>query len=241
MINAWPEDALKNAVVTLENLNLNPLNILDVGAHYGETLDTLSNNLNDQFSYIGLEPDPDSFKKLKDLSSKESVKNKCPNPNLLNIAAGNNISTIEFIKTQADAVSGVLEPEAGLSERVKAGDHKVNDRFEVSLTTIDELIKKFSNTHINLLKIDTEGYDLECLRGAENSLNSANIDLIICETFFVKYRKGQCYFWDIAKHLHNKNYFFMNIYDSRDTDQGRLYTSNGIWVSHKIANQLNFL
>ena len=33
----------------------------------------------------------------------------------------------------------------------------------------------------------------------------------------------------------------MNIYDSRDTDQGRLYTSNGIWVSHKIANQLNFL
>ena len=32
----------------------------------------------------------------------------------------------------------------------------------------------------------------------------------------------------------------MNIYDSRDTDQGRLYTSNGIWVSHKIANQLNF-
>ena len=31
----------KNAVVTLENLNLNPLNILDVGAHYGETLDTL--------------------------------------------------------------------------------------------------------------------------------------------------------------------------------------------------------
>ena len=42
------------------------------------------------------------------------------NPNLLNIAAGNNISTIEFIKTQADAVSSVLEPEAGLSERVKA-------------------------------------------------------------------------------------------------------------------------
>ena len=62
MINTWPEDALKNAVVTLENLNLNPLNILDVGAHYGETLDTLSNNLNDQFSYIGLEPDPDHSK-----------------------------------------------------------------------------------------------------------------------------------------------------------------------------------
>ena len=159
MINTWPEDALKNAVVTLENLNLNPLNILDVGAHYGETLDTLSNNLNDQFSYIGLEPDPDSFKKLKDLSSKEFVKNKCPNPNLLNIAAGNNISTIEFIKTQADAVSGVLEPEAGLSERVKAGDHKVNDRFEVS-NNIDELIKNLV-AHINLLKIDTEGYDLD--------------------------------------------------------------------------------
>ena len=103
------------------------------------------------------------------------------------------------------------------------------------------MIKKFSNTHINLLKIDTEGYDLECLRGAENSLNSANIDLIICETFLLNTEKDNAIFGILLNIFTIKNYFFMNIYDSRDTDQGRLYTSNGIWVSHKIANQLNFL
>ena len=59
--------------------------------------------------------------------------------------------------------------------------------------------------------------------------------------FFVKYRKNQCYFWDIASYLQKYNYSFVNLYDTRNTSQGRLYTGNGLWISNDLAQKNNFL
>lgn len=232
----WPDEALKVGLeLAISAQNNDGLCLIDVGAHYGETYNTYKKFAN-EFSYIGFEPDPDTYSILK-----KNFENLKPHENhkIINSAVGPNNGTISFIKTQADAVSGVLPPEDELNNRVPSGDHIIIDKFDVPVKTLDYVLNEFST--VSLLKIDTEGFDLECLKGAEESLNSSKINVIMCESFFVKYRQGQCYFWDIASFLKSKNYYFINLYDSRNTTQGRLYTANGLWISKRVAGELNYL
>jgi FkbM family methyltransferase len=236
----WPDDALKECV-NISTRFTDHLNIIDIGAHYGETFQTLASNLQSQFSYVGLEPDPKSFKIYNKNSHAILESSNCLSFVSLNQAASSSSGSEEFTKTKADAVSGLLKPVKGLSERVLSGDHEIIDTFTVQTTTIDQIIRKQSFSKVSLLKIDTEGFDLECLKGAAEALENNLIDIIMCEAFFVRYREGQCYFWDIASFLQKHNYYFVNIFDSRETDQGRLYTANGVWVSPEYADKMNYL
>jgi hypothetical protein len=89
--------------------------------------------------------------------------------------------------------------------------------------------------------VDAEGYDLEVLRGAASALREQRIKVVLSEVFFVAYRQGQCYFWDIASYLAEMDYRFVNLFDTRDTSQGRLYTGNGLWVSRDVAAANGYL
>ena len=51
----------------------------------------------------------------------------------------------------------------------------------VPMTTLDRLCADQSIGHINFLKIDTEGFDLEVLKGAKQMLKDGNIDLVQVE------------------------------------------------------------
>ena len=232
----WPDLALKESIKMLRESN--HFSIIDIGAHYGETFETIAKNIKSKITYFGLEPDPDTYKIFLESVSKND--NHHVDLKALNLAAGPTSGELDFIKTKADAVSGLLKPQEGLSERVPSGDHEILDIFKVKVTTIDEIIDT-EKVSIDLLKVDAEGYDLQCLEGCKKSLENKLIDVIMCETFFVKYRQGQSYFWDIAKFLESYGYLFHNIFGNRNTGQGRLYTANGIWVSPKIAKEKNFL
>ena len=239
-MNDWPDNALRECVDICTKFS-DSLNIIDIGAHYGETFQTLASNLHYPFSYVGLEPDPESFKIYNENSNKILDSSNCHSFLSLNQAASSTSGLEEFIKLKADAVSGLLKPAEGLSERVLSGDHEVVDTFEVETITIDEIISKNNFSKIDLLKIDTEGFDLECLKGSQHALENNLIHVVMCESFFVRYRKDQCYFWDIATFLKSYNYHFLNIFDSRNTAQGRLYTANGVWVSPVYAKKMNYL
>ena len=60
-----------------------------------------------------------------------------------------------------------------------------NDKGEaievVPILTVDQLVKRDNIKHIDILKIDTEGYDTFVLDGASNSLSKGLIDFIIFE------------------------------------------------------------
>lgn len=53
--------------------------------------------------------------------------------------------------------------------------------IKVATTTIDFLYKEYQLKKITLLKIDVEGFELEVLKGAKNSLNSKKIEMILFE------------------------------------------------------------
>jgi FkbM family methyltransferase len=238
-LEQWPDAALREALKLLKTKENSKINIVDVGAHYGETLVGIEAKINCNTNYLCLEPDKDTFAILCGVCDKSNNPRMTISP--LCAAAGPVDGKVIFNQTKESAVSGILKPVKGLSERVPTGDHEIRNQLEVNQIKIDTLRKEYSFDIIDLLKIDAEGYDLEVLRGAESMLDKQAISVIVTEVFFVPYRDGQANFWDIAGYLNKKDYSFVNLFDTRDTKQGRLYTGNAIWVSGNVAKTNDFL
>jgi FkbM family methyltransferase len=230
---AWPDAGMTRGFDLLAALSAAQPTIVDVGAHNGETLDIAARNLSGGATYVALEPNPGTFAILQQRAAAyagTAVRAEC-----VQAAAGPRDGTVEFHATRASAVAGVLAPVAGLSDRVPSGDHEIDAVVRVPMVRIDALLAQYGITTVDLLKVDAEGYDLEVLRGAEDALCAHRVRVVIAEVFFVAYREGQAYFWDIAGYLHGFGYRFVNLFDTRDTSQGRLYTGNGLWVSPEVA------
>ncbi len=235
----WPEAGLSAAVQLLHPLNLSPISVIDVGAHCGETLSSLAQIWPGALTYVGLEPNPDSFADFEAVASR--LRAEARQLTCLPYAAGPQDGSTRFRMTRASAVSGILPAVNGLLERVPSGDHELIREIDVEIATIETLVGRFGLEPLNLLKIDTEGYDLEVLHGARELLSAQTIDVVLTEAFFVPYRVGQAYFWDIASFMREVGYHFVNLYDTRNTSQGRLYTGNAVWVSARVGQANDFL
>jgi len=236
---AWPDGALQRAMGLLERCGLPRLSVIDVGAHFGETLESVHTIRTTQIKYLALEPNPNSFEQLQKTANKFVAKDF--EVSCMQVAAGPNSGMTRFFATQASAVSGVLRATTGQDERVPTGDHHIVDEFDLPMISLDDHIEKAGISVVDLLKIDVEGYDLEVLVGAARSLADQKVGAVVVEVFFVPYRDGQAYFWDIAQYLGEFGYSFVNLYDTRETGQGRLYTGNGLWVSSATASANDFL
>ena len=235
----WPSGGVNAALHILSSFEKDHHLAIDIGAHEGETAVAIHAAGLSKMSCISIEPNPASFMKLK-LNS-ENLKNKNFEIEYLESAVGSKVGTKSFLVTDQSAVSGLLEPFSGVSERVPTGDHRIVERFDVEVITVDSLYSISNLDHIDLLKIDTEGFDLEVLKGARNTLERNLVSVILSEVFFVNYRKDQCFFWDTASYLHQLGYYFVGLFDTRLTTQGRLYTGNGIWVSSQVGLSLGYL
>jgi FkbM family methyltransferase len=72
----------------------------------------------------------------------------------------------------------VLRDNAGTNSLHRIPTEQSDQVEEVTLTTIDSYCGKHGIARIHLLKIDTEGHDMEVLRGAIGMISSGNIGVI---------------------------------------------------------------
>jgi hypothetical protein len=79
----------------------------------------------------------------------------------------------------------------------------------VPVTTLDER----GVNRIDLLKIDTEGYELPILRGAERMLRRHAIGAVFAEVGFDRDNKRNTYIADLAELLAGFGYSFYGLYD----------------------------
>lgn len=113
---------------------------------------------------------------------------------------------------------------------------KVGAREErIQMETLDNYCEKNMISKIDLLKIDTEGYDIHVLEGARNMMEKAGISMIYCETGFHNSNQRNTSFNELTRYLEEKDYFFFGLYqvDYRDWKNGNNY-GNALYV-HKDA------
>jgi FkbM family methyltransferase len=195
--------------------------IFDVGGNVGQSIAEYRVEF-PSARIESFEPDPKTFVILK--------RRFPPNEllNLHNIGLSNREAELRF-----DNNSTVTE-----LHRIAADQ---NDRTlpTIRVTTIDLFCRQHSIGHIDLLKIDTEGHDLNVMEGAAGMLRAQAIDVLICECSLLTSNDSLRHvpFTKVHEAMGAYGYVFFGIYnqaaDSTGVDWG-----NCAYVSRTMSRYL---
>lgn len=148
---------------------------VDVGAYIGQYTLLASGQVGAQGFVLAIEPDNNNFQLLK-----RNVKlDACKRVRLLNVALGSeNCTAAQLVMVDADKSISTLDPQ--LSARFYSSALQRRTQ-KVKIRTLDSILAEFQLNHINLLKLDVEGWELEVLKGASEILKLKKINYIVCE------------------------------------------------------------
>ncbi len=175
-------------------------NIFDIGAHKGEFLKRAKLYLNNFKKIYSFEPQKIIFKELTKLSNNKSyliynyaLSNKT-GEKYLNINALSSTST--FSKVKNTSIHSKLK---NFILKNNMSNSFLN-KEKVKIITGDYFCKLNKVNRIDLLKIDTEGHELNVLAGFKKMLQSKKINLILIEMHLSQKYKNY-YSADIHKFL----------------------------------------
>jgi FkbM family methyltransferase len=83
----------------------------------------------------------------------------------------------------------------------------------ITIRTLDSFCAEENINHIDLLKTDTEGFDLEVLKGAEAMLRARQIQFILAEVTFQLENTYHTSFFRLAEYVCGLGYYFVDVYD----------------------------
>jgi len=137
---------------------------IDIGANVGKYTKLLLTETNSEV--IAFEPLPKAFEELKEIEKKFSSR-----LNVYNFGIGNKNSNLELnYSTEKSELASFIQD----LDKLSFTDNKNNKKIIVEVMTLDSFFKKYEQTYkekeIDLLKIDTEGFELEVLNGASETL-----------------------------------------------------------------------
>jgi FkbM family methyltransferase len=88
----------------------------------------------------------------------------------------------------------------------------------ITVDTLDNYCNTNQITKIDLLKIDTEGFELNVLKGAKEMMKQGKISFIYCETGFQKQNTRNTYFAELTEFLAAQHYYFYGLYQVEHHD-----------------------
>ena len=193
-----------------KKLNEKLLNIIDVGAHKGETISLFYKNFTIN-KILAFEPNPIVFKKLENKIKKTNYKNKII---LFNLGLGSKEEEKDLLinNDTSSSTYNLIDENTEYYKRKESFLSMFNKDIlrKKILTKILPLSKVNEVNHIeniDILKIDTEGYELNILKGInENHFNK--IKYIYFEHHYNLMIKKNYKYSDIKIFL-NKNNFYL--------------------------------
>ena len=181
------EGALKWAGVAAE-----PRNAVDIGANVGQTLESFTTwwpNLH----CLSLEPLPEAFQKLEALSSKIGA-----NAEVMNVGVGDVSGSLTLHSSKSQSTNSSFNrfnkdaetagAHRGLRDAPSHLELGVEDNYkiDVKVETLDSILtsnagsyaaKLFAENGLDILKIDTQGWEIPVLRGAKEVLKRTKVVL----------------------------------------------------------------
>lgn len=152
----------------IKQYSINVTGVIHVGGHIGQEMETYKKN--NVTNLIVFEPQKVPFQKLSAVV--ESV--GFDNVTLINKALGNSCESVEMTCNDDGLCSSILNPKHVLEQYPNI---VFNRKETVEMVTMDSVIPEDHN--FNFLNMDTQGYELEVLKGAQKTLEK--IDCVYTE------------------------------------------------------------
>lgn len=189
--------------------------VVDVGAHRGNTVARLREAWPLSRIYT-IEPHPDNFRRLAARFDNDAR------------------VVLQHGALGARHCAAYLEPGVTHTRHYIVNTPSTT-AYDVNMTTLDRFCRRHGIDRVNYLKIDTEGLDLEVLRGAKRLLAEGRIDIIQVECTPSSGKSMFAPLHVIDEYL--SEFVLFGLYDlhrSRE-DPARLRRCDAIFVQHELA------
>lgn len=173
--------------------------VFDVGANHGQTYSRFRRDFPGAHIY-SFEPVAEAFTRLSEVAGRDA------RATLENIAMGDVVS--EKMIRLFDKSPELNSLHDDLMNT--AADARIET---VKIDTIDNYCERKSIGRIDLLKIDTEGYETQVLRGAIRKLEAGKIAFLLCEVGFTRSNTRNTSLSGLTEFLATLNYGFFGLYD----------------------------
>lgn len=173
--------------------------IFDVGANIGQTSLFLRQHFQ-QAEIFAFEPINATYKIL------ETNTKAYPQIHAFPYALGSQVGKKQVHLEENSELNSLVDrkPPATTRSQVKE---------EVTIETIDNFCRDRKIQGIDLLKIDVEGYELEVLRGAEETLSQHRIGLVYAEVTLNSTSSRHQNFFQLNDYLKSKGFMFSGLYE----------------------------
>jgi FkbM family methyltransferase len=191
--------------------------ILDVGAHIGESALKFITAFPDATIH-SFEPVTSTFDLLR-----HSVSGYA-NIHCHQLALGRAAGSAPIYLTQHSSMSSLARPDVIVAEET------------VRVTTVHDFVTENALSHIDLLKIDAEGLDLEVLHGATTVLEEGRVSFVLAEVAFQRLQRGHVLFDDVRDFLVDRGFSVFGIYDQQLewSGENRLSYANACFCHEKV-------
>lgn len=177
--------------------------VFDVGANDGRTIERLQRHLPSP-RIFAFEPVAATYDVLAQQTS------RYPNVERFQLALGNETGRRDIYLNESAALNSLYWA-WGSSEGLES----------IEITTIDAFLSERALDRIHLLKVDTEGHDLEVLKGAEQALSASRVGIIMVEAGFAAPGRPQPALPEFQDYLRPFGYHLYGVFNQCRMSLGR--------------------
>lgn len=197
--------------------------IVDVGGFDGEVAKIFAQSLPES-TVLTFEPVNSTFNNLlKTISGIKNIR-------AYNFGLGSCVKTSVINKTDNVSSSSLIAVDSAIGDEFFSKNLKVNDTEEITVRTLDTEIAV--GELVNILKIDVQGYEMEVLLGAEQTLSRTNIVLVEMQNH--QFYKNAPQYHEIDSFLLSKNFVLFDIMPALRKKR-KLYEWDAIYVKDTLA------
>lgn len=220
--------------------------IFDVGANSGASLEEFKAYWQKSIVHC-FEPQEECWLELKEKSKKYDKSSIVINKTAVGERVEKNVNFYSheinsglsgFNKINLDSIDSVYLNELKASHNDSNLDNyidKLNHQRLVDIIRLDEYIRSAKIDKINLLKIDTQGFEPEILAGLGEKIK--DVEVIVTELMFYDYYNRSLSFSDIEKYLLPAGFQLYDIsHIAKNPMNGRTDWVDVIYVNNKILS-----
>jgi FkbM family methyltransferase len=192
--------------------------IFDVGANAGQSVDRIRSYFAHPIIHA-FEPSPDTFKQL------QKATKAVPDLVLNNLALGRYNGTADLVENTESVMSSLLEfgPDSWGS---------VKKKTPVAVSTLDEYCTGKMVESIDILKLDTQGFELEVLNGGENLFSQGRVSVVFMEITFSEMYQGLPSLDVLYRFMIERGFLLVAFYDIH-YQNNRLGWCDALFTKHR--------
>jgi FkbM family methyltransferase len=221
-------DVFKDMATFLPNYRINV--VFDVGANVGKSAESYIAKF-PSTSVFCFEPVAESFQQLE-----------------VNMKGNNQVHCFQLALASSKGQGSMLSDGTSTMNRLldETTDSTNNCDIQleqVDILTLDDFCKDNEISHIDYLKVDTEGSDFDVLIGAEHMLREKSIDFVEVESGMNPKNTYHVPFESLKAHLERHDYFVFGLYEQIcewPTKEIHLRRANAVFVSSHVIRKHRF-